>query len=195
MGTGYFGQLYFGQYYPTYEGVANLSIDVFDSVTVSESVTPQEVNNPSVFDSITVSESVSPQLVNNVNIFSSITVTESTQQAFTLKYTRGKYTSLPTDDTDLTTLFSGTEETDVLDYDSTTVDQTGDATNTISAFLFKVRVADNASPITVSWTGQSSLAPSSATVTLEIYNYNTSSWETLDTDRLYCCRYRLYFIR
>ena len=121
-------------------------------------------------------------MVNNVNIFSSITVTESTQQAFTLKYTRGKYTSLPTDDTDLTTLFSGTEETDVLDYDSTTVDQTGDATNTISAFLFKVRVADNASPITVSWTGQSSLAPSSATVTLEIYNYNTSSWETLDTD-------------
>ncbi|MCK9371057.1 hypothetical protein M0R04_14190, partial [Candidatus Dojkabacteria bacterium] len=54
------------------------SVNVFDSITVAETVTPQLVSNINVFDTINVSETVTPQLVSNVNVFDSINVSEST---------------------------------------------------------------------------------------------------------------------
>jgi hypothetical protein len=34
----------------------------------------------------------------------------------------------------------------------------------------------------LSWLGKTTLAPSSSTVYLQIYNRNTSEWETVDSD-------------
>jgi len=36
--------------------------------------------------------------------------------------------------------------------------------------------------ITLHWNGQSNLAPSSSTVYLQIYNRNTTTWDTVDSD-------------
>ena len=36
--------------------------------------------------------------------------------------------------------------------------------------------------VNLTWNGQSDYAPSSSTVALQIYNYNTTSWETVATN-------------
>lgn len=50
-------------------------------------------------------------------------------------------------------------------------------------FLFqKDTQAGSASPFNITWKGESTIAPSSKPVVLQVYNHNTSSWDTLDTD-------------
>lgn len=47
---------------------------------------------------------------------------------------------------------------------------------------FRKKNDNNTDSISVSWNGQSDRAPSSATVYLQVYNHNTDSWETLDSE-------------
>lgn len=66
--------------YVTYtEDSGTLSVNVSDSVTVSEAKQLQEINFISVSDNITLSESTQLQEVNVINTSDSITVTESVQ--------------------------------------------------------------------------------------------------------------------
>lgn len=44
--------------------------------------------------------------------------------------------------------------------------------------------ANGYNSITLNWNGQSNVAPSTSAVYLQIYNYNSSSWETLDSDNI-----------
>jgi hypothetical protein len=43
-------------------------------------------------------------------------------------------------------------------------------------------IGTDITPITVTWEGQSTLAASSSTVYLQVFNYNSGSWETVDSD-------------
>lgn len=52
------------------------------------------------------------------------------------------------------------------------------ATGQYAAFLFKDRY-DQQQHITIHWNGQSDRAPSLSTVYLQIFNRNSSTWETL----------------
>jgi hypothetical protein len=94
-------------------------------------------------------------------------------------YTRGNYADLPSDDTDLETDYSAQDLLDVADKDDVRVAQT--ATQEYMVHQFKDFVGDNAS-CTLEWEGQSSLAPTSSTVYLQIYNRDTSEWNTIDSD-------------
>jgi len=49
-------------------------------------------------------------------------------------------------------------------------------------FLFKDQNDNSTDEITVVWNGQSDRVPSSYTVYLQIYNRDSTTWETLDTD-------------
>lgn len=96
-------------------------------------------------------------------------------------YTREAKTSLPTDDTNLATVYSSSEKSDVASDDATRVDLSAGDRYLIHEFkaLNEARSNDN---FTITWNGQASIAPSSKTVKLQVYNRNTPGWEDLDSD-------------
>lgn len=94
-------------------------------------------------------------------------------------YTRDTLSSAPTGITDLAVAFDDSAYGNVAADDSTYVNQAGANTN---VFLFKYTAPSSTSPITVTWNGKTTIAPSSKAVYLQIWNYNTSAWETLDSN-------------
>ena len=62
---------------PTFTIIPDYHVDVFDSVTIAETIQTKLNNYVSVADDITVSESTTLQLVNNVNVFDTVNVSES----------------------------------------------------------------------------------------------------------------------
>jgi len=84
-------------------------------------------------------------------------------------------------DTDLTTAFSEQDYIDVADDDDVRVDQ---ATNgNFSAFMFKDKHLGEAT-VSVSWNGQSTLAPTISPVILQVFNRTSSLWETLASNSI-----------
>jgi len=97
-------------------------------------------------------------------------------------YTREAITPLPGDDTDLTTSYS---EQDITDVSASDDDRVGLETTSVKYLIhqFKKYNDNNAlENMNVSWEGQTTLAPSSSTVYLQVYNLDTTLWETLDSD-------------
>lgn len=94
-------------------------------------------------------------------------------------YTRGDVVGLPTDDTDLETVYSAGDVTDVETNNGVRVAQT--ATNQYMIHQFKDYIG-SAGACNVSWEGQTTWPPASSTVNLQIYNRNTTTWETIDSD-------------
>jgi hypothetical protein len=92
-------------------------------------------------------------------------------------YSRGSDGTLGTDDSNLTTTFSTQDYTDVGTDNDTYVDLEG--IEQYFQFLFKEPNANNTDDFRITWKGKSSLAPSSSTVYLQIYNRNTTSWTTI----------------
>ena len=84
------------------------------------------------------------------------------------------------DATDLAINFSAQDYTDVATDNTVYVDQSTTDPN-YAIFLFKARNTVPA-PVTISWNGKSSIAPSSFTVTLEVYNVDITTWELLQTN-------------
>ncbi len=98
----------------------------------------------------------------------------------TKDYTRGDYNILPADDTNLETAFVCTDYIKVTTDDNVYVQQC--ATDEYVVFLFKQQGAESSSVIIISWKGKSDRAPSDSIISLQIYNRDTTAWETLDTD-------------
>jgi hypothetical protein len=95
-------------------------------------------------------------------------------------YSKGNAVSLPTGDTNLETIFNQTEYDNVVSENATRSDQ---AVNEYGLFLFKdQKGAGDTNTISIEWNGQSAIAPSSSTVYLQIYNRNSTTWETLDSE-------------
>ena len=95
-------------------------------------------------------------------------------------YSRGNYAALPSDDTDLEFIFNGNEYQDVKYEDNVYVAQTAYTQNAV--FLFKKQFTDDVSAPTATWIGRTTLAPSSSTVYLQVYNRTSGLWETVDSD-------------
>jgi len=86
---------------------------------------------------------------------------------------------LPTGTTDLENAYSAQDYLDVNVADDTRVGQT--ATQEYMVHQFKDYVG-NVSGCQLNWEGQSTLAPTSSTVYLQIFNRNTSTWDMVDSD-------------
>jgi hypothetical protein len=95
-------------------------------------------------------------------------------------YSRKANASLPSGDSNLTNIFTAAEYAEVLAEDSVFADQA--ATDQYAIFQFKNRGNNSSDDINVSWTGKSSIAPSTSTVVLQIYNRTSGLWETLDSN-------------
>jgi hypothetical protein len=91
----------------------------------------------------------------------------------------GNYADLPTGILDLETPFAAQDYLDVDADDGTRVAQS--ATGEYSIFQFKDYVGDSNS-CSLTWNGQSSLAPLDSTVYLAIFNRDTPGWEVVDSD-------------
>ena len=93
-------------------------------------------------------------------------------------FTRGTYSSLPGDDTDLITPYTGPDYTDVSSENAVRVGQSGSEGYAIHEF----KVSATTGSAIVTWNGQTSIACSVSAVFLQVYNQITHLWETLDYD-------------
>jgi len=87
---------------------------------------------------------------------------------------------LPIDDTNLSIDFGGSDYVKVRYQDNITVSQT--ASNQYAVFLFKDQNASSDYEIHIRCRVKSSLAPLIRDVILQIYNRDSSAWETLDSN-------------
>lgn len=94
-------------------------------------------------------------------------------------YTRESKTSTPADDTDLATAFTSDDYTAVATDDGNYVSLSSQGNYAL--FEFKNKVVKGTA-FTVTWTGKTDREPSSSTVYLQIYNRNSTTWETIDSD-------------
>lgn len=95
-------------------------------------------------------------------------------------YTREAKVSLPGNDTDLATAYSAQDYTDVASDNAVRVGVTG-----VLGYLiheFKDKNTNNTDQVTLTWNGQSDVAPSTTSVRLQVYNRNSTTWETLATE-------------
>jgi len=113
--------------------------------------------------------------------FSIHTLTADAEMIDHREYRREARVSLPTDDTVLTTLFSAQDYADVASSDDDRVDFLSDREK-YAIKTFRNRFSNNTSELSIDWEGQVTIAPSDSTVYLQIYNFNSDSWETLDSD-------------
>jgi hypothetical protein len=98
-------------------------------------------------------------------------------------YTRGDEAALPAADGDLENAFVIQDYLDVSLDDATRVSQS--ATNPeFSIFLFKDNNIVVPQEVTLTWNGQSSLAPSTTPVYLQVYNRNSTTWEAVDDNSI-----------
>lgn len=98
----------------------------------------------------------------------------------TKNYSRASAAALSSTDANLSNLFTSAEYTGVATADSSFVTQT--ATDQYSVFEFKNKGNASTDNIVVTWIGQSNIAPTTSPVYLQIYNRNSSTWETLDSN-------------
>ena len=94
-------------------------------------------------------------------------------------YTRGDEVTLPGDDTNLETFYSDQDITDVATKDDTRVGQTGKDMYMLHQFKDYIGAITR---IKLEWEGQTSQDPSVETVYLQIYNRDTTTWDTVDFD-------------
>ena len=98
-------------------------------------------------------------------------------------YSRGKKLNLPSDDSDLDILFVSSEYVDVSSDDNIYVQQCGrDTLDPYAIFVWKNKHTNNKDVIISSCVLKTSIAPSVSTVYLQIYNRNSGTWETLDSN-------------
>lgn len=145
------------------------SLSPSSSVSKSSSSSSSPSMSPS--SSSSVSPSISPSFSNSAS------VSPSPSAGYSL-YSRQYNTTLPTTDSDLSTLYTEDEEDDVAERDNVRVGQIG--SNTYMLHQFKKFVGSN-SECKVEWEGRSTLAASSSPIYLQIYNH-TSGWETIDSN-------------
>lgn len=99
-----------------------------------------------------------------------------TPAANTLYYSYGSGT-LPTDSNPGSVAFSSADYTSAATADSVFVHlPTGGANRW---FVFQRTNANNTDAINITWSGKSNIASSTTTVYLQIYNYNTTTWDAL----------------
>jgi hypothetical protein len=95
-------------------------------------------------------------------------------------YSKESSASLKTNDTNLATSFTEQEYTNVATDNDTCVDLIG--THEYFQFLFKEPNDNSTDDFRITWKGKSTVAPSSHTVYLQIYNRTTSSWTNLTSN-------------
>ena len=166
--------------------VGDVAIDTNDSthghtsdsptITQTHQIAVDDSTHSHTADNITVTVDAE---VNIVVQESSHGHTASQPEIGTLHHTYEDITPLPTGKAALANNFTQTNYTEVATDDASTFDLEG------SDFLVVMITEEHTNTtdeITINWNGKSTLAPTSSTIYLQIWNENGSTWETLDSD-------------
>jgi len=150
------------------------------SLSPSASVSPSSSISLSSSLSSSLSPSLSQSATESVSVSSSISLSPSPSPScgYT-RYSRGAYESLPTGTADLDNLYTEEDEVGVETNNTVYIEQTG--AGQYMVHQFKTFVAEDTS-CEITSIVQSSLAPTSSTVYLQIYNHSTNTWDTIDSD-------------
>lgn len=152
------------------------------SVSASPSPTPSASpsRSPSASVSPSASESLSFSRSPSVSVSASPSPTPSASPSagYSL-FSRGGYSILPTDDTDLETFYTDEEEIKVSTSNDIRVSQLGALEYLVHQF--KVFVGAN-TKCEITCEFQTSLSPTLSPVYLQLYNRTTSLWETVASD-------------
>lgn len=97
-------------------------------------------------------------------------------------YSRESIDTLPTNDDDLSTIYDATDRDTVSEDDGTYVYQLLGSIGDYVLHEFKKKYDTNTERIAIKWNGQTTVAPSGSEVFLQIYNFNSTSWETIDSN-------------
>ena len=152
------------------------SISVSASPSKSPSQSPSQSLSPSVSPS--ASPSASPSISVSISPSLSPSLSPSPSPGWQ-NYTKGDYAELPANDNDLENLYTAGDILNVATKNDEYAEQT--ATSQYAIHQFKDYAGANTS-CNLEWEGQTNCSPSLSTVFLQIYNRNTSSWETVDSD-------------
>jgi len=157
---------------------------VSPSLSPSASVSPSSSVSPSLSPSSSISPSQSPSLSPSESPSLSPSASESpsvspSPSSGYKAYTKGDYAVLPTDDADLENDYVVDEILDVATSNDIRVAQTAEGEFAIHQYKDFV---GSSTKCTLRWEGQSDLSPTISTVYLQIYNYNSSEWETVSND-------------
>lgn len=114
---------------------------------------------------------------NRKKTFTKTHTTDSYLTPTTKVYSRSNNVSIPTNDNNLSTIYSASDYTNVATSDNVRVGITG---ADYIIHLYKDKSPNTSYSITLSWEGQSTLAPSESPIYLEVYNRTSSTWEVLD---------------
>jgi len=166
--------------------IVGLAIEIADllnspSISPSASLSPSSSASSSASASLSSSASASLSPSSSSSASSSASTSSSASaspsQGFE-DYTRQEVANLPTDNSDLSTVYTLQEKTEVNTYDGQRVGQVG----TLDYMLhqFKLFIPENNG--TVLFKGQTTLSPSASPVYLQIYNRISGLWETLDSN-------------
>lgn len=96
-------------------------------------------------------------------------------------YSLGAYASLPTTNASLSTIYTDAQVLDVSTIDGVYVDALANNNYIIHQFGVLTPSIQQVNP---SWTGKIARPCTASPLTMQIYNFNTNSWETLTTDSI-----------
>jgi len=156
---------------------ANTTVDPEIQSTVYPIVGGLHTNIVTAGYQFTYYESTDGNATFNIRFYSSSNINFPAPQ--NKNYSRGASGSLAATDANLTA-FTSIGYSNVLTEDSVFEDQA--ATNQYAVMIFKNKGNLVTDPINVTWIGKATLAASSSTVYLQIYNRNSGLWETLDSN-------------
>jgi len=120
-------------------------------------------------------------LVESFSSSSSSSSSSSCSKEADKDYSKGDYASLPTDDSNLENEYICTEYPTVAVDDNEFVSQTSPS-GEFAIKQFKDKFDVDSMALVAMWKGKMEEATSNSTAYLQIYNYDATSWETLDTD-------------
>ena len=94
-------------------------------------------------------------------------------------YTKGDYATLPTNNNDLETNYTEAQEVLVSTRNQSGVGQTGTSQHIVHQFK---NFLGSKTVCEIEWEGKTTLTPVTSTIYLQVYNQDTSLWETVDSN-------------
>jgi hypothetical protein len=164
------------------------SISESPSTSISSSESTSVSISPSLSISLSPSSSISssPSIISSISSSPSSSISLSPSSSLSASpsagyegYTRGEYVALPGDDTDLTTAYSAQDYIDVNTDNDVRVGQ--EATGNYAIHEYK-DYAGSQNSMTITWNGQTNVSCTTSPVLIQIYNRNTTIWDTVITN-------------
>ena len=165
---------------PSISESSSISASLSESISPSLSESVSSSISPSISESSSISASISPSLSASISISISPSLSPSSSPSIGYQeYTKGDYVELPAGADDLTSSYTEQNYIDVSSINDVFVGQDTSYNYTIHQFK---EYCGSSDICTLTCVCKTNFLPSLSPVYLQIYNRDTSSWETVATN-------------